>query len=235
MALLSVLVPVFNEEEYVDLLLRRVLAAPLPAGLDREIVAVDDGSTDNTPQILDSLAGEFPGLIRVNRHPANRGKGAAIRTAIAHARGQFGIIQDSDLEYDPAEYSKILRPLLAAEADVVYGSRFMAAGERRVLLFWHALANYFLTTLCNMVADLNLTDMETGFKAFRLDLVKSIPLRSDRFGIEPEITAKLFKRGARVYEVPITYEGRDYSEGKKITWKDGLPALWTLIKFRFTD
>ena len=228
--LLSILVPVFNEEEFLAAAIRRALAAPLPEGLDSEVVAVDDGSTDCSRDILAELAGEYPGRIRVVYHKQNAGKGAAIRTALEHAAGEFGIIQDADLEYDPAEYPKVLGPLLANKADVVYGSRFLISGERRVIYYWHSLANHFLTTACNMVADLNLTDMETCYKAFRVSLLRSIPIRSNRFGIEPEITIKFAKRQASIYEVPISYYGRTYDEGKKIGARDAISALWVILR-----
>jgi glycosyltransferase involved in cell wall biosynthesis len=228
---LSVLIPVFNEEEFVGTLLRRVLDAPLPPGVVSEIIVVDDASSDASVEIILEKVSEYPDRIRLFRHHSNRGKGAAIRTAIDHARGHFAIIQDADLEYDPSEYPKLLKPLLEGKADAVYGSRFLVSGERRVLYFWHALANGLLTTLCNMVADLNLTDMETCYKAFRLSLVQSIPLRSNRFGIEPEITIKLAQRQARIYEVPISYHGRTYEEGKKIGLKDAVQALFIILKF----
>ena len=226
--LLSILVPAYNEEEYLAASILRALEAPLPEGLESEIVAVDDGSTDCTPQILDELAGQYPGRIRVFHHKVNQGKGAAIRTALENAAGEFGIIQDADLEYDPSEYPKVLGPLLANKADVVYGSRFLISGERRVIYYWHALANHFLTTACNMAADLNLTDMETCYKAFRLSLARSIPIRSNRFGIEPEMTIKFAKRQASIYEVPISYYGRTYDDGKKIGAMDAVSALWVI-------
>ncbi len=232
--LLSILVPAFNEEEYLAASILRALDAPLPEGLESEVVAVDDGSTDCTPQILDELAEQFPGRVRVFHHAANSGKGAAIRTALAEARGEFAIIQDADLEYDPAEYPKVLGPLLANKADVVYGSRFLISGERRVIYYWHSLANHFLTTACNMAADLNLTDMETCYKAFRVSLARSIPIRSDRFGIEPELTIKFAKRQASIYEVPISYYGRTYDEGKKIGARDAINALWVILRFYFS-
>ncbi|HZY58253.1 MAG TPA: glycosyltransferase [Candidatus Binataceae bacterium] len=232
--LLSILVPVYNEEEYVAASIERALNAPLPEGLESEVVAVDDGSRDTSPQILDDLAARFPGRIRVFHHKANAGKGAAIRTAIEQAKGEFAIIQDADLEYDPAEYPKVLAPLVANKADVVYGSRFLISGERRVIYYWHALANHLLTTACNMAADLNLTDMETCYKAFRVSLARSIPIRSNRFGIEPEITIKFAKREAAIYEVPISYHGRTYDEGKKIGAKDAVSALWVILRGYFT-
>ncbi len=229
--LISILIPVYNEEELITELLGRVCAAPLPQGYRRQIVVVDDCSTDDSYAKVSQFAETRAPLVELYRHKENRGKGAAIRTALQAARGEFCIIQDADLEYDPGEYPKIFRPLVEGLADAVYGSRFAMAGERRTLYFWHAIANYLLTTACNMASDLNLTDMETCYKAFRTPLIQSIPLRSERFGIEPEITIKLAQRGARVYEVPISYYGRTYEEGKKIGLKDGFEALWTITRF----
>ena len=230
----SILIPLYNEEEFVGALLQRVLAAPLPEGVAREIIVVDDGSTDGSPEIVEEIAAAHPGVVRLIRQLRNRGKGAAIRTAIEHATGEFSIIQDADLEYDPREYTQVLRPLLEGKADAVFGSRFMAAGERRVLYFWHSVANQILTGLCNVVADLNLTDMETCYKAFRTSLLQSIPLRSDRFGLEPELTIKLAKRQVRVYETPIAYHGRTYDEGKKIGLKDAFEAVYIIARYAFT-
>ena len=232
---LSILIPLYNEEEFIGPLLQRVLDAPLPDGMERQIIVVDDGSTDGSAEIAEEAAGAHPDLIRVIRHRRNQGKGAAISTAVEHASGDFCVIQDADLEYDPREYRHLLKPLLDGNADVVYGSRFMIVGERRVLYFWHAVANRLLTELTNSVADLNLTDMETGYKAFRTSLLQSIPIRSLRFGIEPELTIKLARRQVRIYETPISYYGRTYEEGKKITWKDGVAALYYMIRFRFSD
>jgi glycosyltransferase involved in cell wall biosynthesis/predicted RNA methylase len=229
--LLSVLMPLFNEEEFVAASIQRVLEAPLPEGIELELVVVDDGSTDGSAEIVEELTRQHPDQIRLARHPVNRGKGAAIRTAIQLARGEFAIIHDADLEYDPREFPKLLQPMLDGNADAVYGSRFQSAGERRVLYFWHALANHALTTLCNIAADLNLTDMETCYKAFRTKLVKSIPLRSNRFGIEPEITIKLAQRQARIYEVPIRYHGRTYDEGKKIGLRDAVQAVFIILRY----
>ena len=232
--LLSILVPVFNEEEYVAASIQRAMDAPLPHGLTSEIVAVNDGSTDATAEILNQLAADHPGRIRVFHHATNLGKGAAIRTALEHAAGEFSIIQDADLEYDPAEYAKVLDPLLSNKADVIYGSRFLISGERRVIYYWHSLANHLLTTACNIAADLNLTDMETCYKAFRTTLARSIPLRSNRFGIEPELTIKFAKRQASIYEVPISYHGRTYDEGKKIGAMDAVSALWVILRCALT-
>jgi SAM-dependent methyltransferase len=233
-ALLSILVPVYNEEESLRASILRALEAPLPAGMRSEIVAVDDGSTDASPEILAELAAAHPERIRIFRHGVNSGKGAAINTCLQRAAGEFAIIQDSDLEYDPAEYPKLLAPLVAGKADVVYGSRFLVAGERRVLYYWHSLANRLITTACNMAADLNLTDIETCYKAFRTSLARSIPIRSKRFGIEPELTIKFAKRQAAIYEVPISYYGRTYEEGKKIGRKDAFDALWVILRYAFT-
>jgi SAM-dependent methyltransferase len=232
--LLSILVAAYNEEEYLATSILRALEAPLPEGLESEVVAVDDGSTDCTPQIMDELAERYPGRVRVFHHKVNAGKGAAIRTALEHAAGEFGVIQDGDLEYDPAEYPKVLGPLLANQADVVYGSRFLISGERRVIYYWHALANHWLTTACNMAADINLTDMETCYKAFRITLARSIPIRSNRFGMEPELTIKFAKRQASIYEVPISYYGRTYDDGKKIGAMDAVSALAVILRGYFT-
>ena len=194
-----------------------------------EIIVADDGSTDSSVEEVEAVAARHPGAIRLLRAERNQGKGAALRRAIAEAQGDFAIIQDADLEYDPKEYPRILAPLLDGRADAVYGSRFMVAGERRVLYFWHSLANHLLTGMCNVFADLNLTDMETCYKAFRTPLLKSIPLRSRRFGFEPEITIKLAKRQARIYETPIGYNGRTYEEGKKIGLKDAFNAFRVIL------
>jgi glycosyltransferase involved in cell wall biosynthesis len=233
--LLSILIPLYNEEEYIQAVLDRVVAAslPKPAGSGgRELIVVDDGSTDGSREAVEQYISTHPGAnIRLVRHERNRGKGAAVRTALGYATGQYSIIQDADLEYDPCEYTKILEPLLDGDADVVYGSRFMASGRRRVLYFWHALANWTLTTLCNVAADLNLTDMGTCYKAFRTSLAQTIPLRSDRFGIEAELTIKFAKRRARIYETPITYRGRTYEEGKKVRARDGWFALGSILRF----
>jgi glycosyltransferase involved in cell wall biosynthesis len=232
---LSVLIPVYNERYLVAELIRRVLAAPLPEKLERELVIVDDGSTDGTRDILKKIAAENPDTIRYIPHEKNQGKGAAIRTAIAAATGELSIFQDADLEYDPRDYGRILEPLLREQADVVYGSRFLSGERRRVLYFWHSIGNRILTTLSNMFSDLNLTDMETCYKAFRTPVLKSIPIRCRGFGLEPEITAKIAKRKLRIYEVPISYDGRTYQEGKKITWKDGFRALAVIFKYWLID
>ena len=230
----SVLVPVYNEEEFAGVLLERVFDAPLPDNCALEVIVVDDASTDSSLEIVSRFAAEHPGKIRVIRHDQNRGKGAAVRTAIEHATGDFGLIQDADLEYDPAEYRKLLKPLIEGQADAVFGSRFAVAGERRVLYYWHSVANNLLTTLCNIMADTNLTDIETGYKAFRLALVKSIPLRSNRFGIEPELTIKLAQRNSRIYEAPVSYHGRTYADGKKIELKDAVQAVFTILRYGLT-
>ena len=234
MALFSILVPLYNEEEFIGPLLDRVLKAELPEGIDREIIVVDDGSTDGSAEIAEDIARSHPQNVRVVRHQRNQGKGAAIRTAVGEARGEFCIIQDADLEYDPREYRHLLKPLLEGKADVVYGSRFMIVGERRVLYFWHSVANRILTELANLFADLNLTDMETGYKAFRTSLLQSIPIRSQRFGIEPELTLKLARRQVRIYETPISYYGRTYEEGKKIGFRDAIEAIYVILRYART-
>jgi glycosyltransferase involved in cell wall biosynthesis len=227
---ISILVPLYNEEEFVSTLLARAIAAPLPPGFSREIIVADDGSTDSSVEEVEAVADRYPGYIRLLKSSENQGKGAALRRAIAEASGEFSIIQDADLEYNPNEYLKLLAPLIDGRADAVFGSRFMTSGERRVLYFWHSLANHLLTAMCNIFADLNLTDMETCYKAFRTSLLQSIPLRSQRFGFEPETTIKLAKRQARIYETPISYSGRTYDEGKKIGLKDAFEAFWVILK-----
>ena len=231
---LSVLIPVYNERTVVERSVSLVLTAPLPENMERELVVVDDRSTDGTWDILQRLAAAFP-QIHLFRHEQNRGKGAAVRTAIGKATGDFSLIQDADLEYDPSEYPRLLRPLLDGHADAVFGSRYMAGEQSRVLPFWHSMINQGLTLVCNMFCNLNLTDMETCYKVFRTDLLKSIPIRSDRFGFEPEIVMKSAKRKFRIYEVPISYHGRTYEEGKKIGWKDGLKALGVIFRFWLID
>jgi SAM-dependent methyltransferase len=234
-ATLSVLIPVYNEEEFVGELLERVAKAPLPPGFEREIIVVDDHSVDGSAEVVQDFIASWPDLsVKLIRHERNRGKGAAVRTAIAAASGYYSIIQDADLEYDPNEYPRLLAPLVEDKADVVYGSRFLISGERRVLYYWHSLANKLLTTLCNIVADVNLSDMETCYKVFRTSLAKSIPLHSDRFGIDPELTVKFARRGARMYEVPISYHGRTYEEGKKIGLRDAFEVLWVILRARLT-
>ena len=229
---LSVLMPVYNESRTLRTIIGRVLEAPVDA--DIELICVDDCSTDDSMDILRELA-ESDTRIRVISQAVNMGKGKALRTAIENMTGDLAIIQDADLEYDPEDYQKVLRPLLDGRADAVYGSRFAASEQRRVLFFWHAFGNRILTTMSNMANDLNLTDMETCYKAFRADLLKSLRLTSDRFGFEPEVTARLAQWGARIYEVPISYHGRTYAEGKSIGWRDGVEALWLILKFRFLD
>jgi SAM-dependent methyltransferase len=231
---LSILIPVYNERTVVERSISQVVTAPLPEDMDRELVIVDDCSTDGTSQILTRLADAFP-QIRLYRHEQNRGKGAAVRTAIEKASGDFALIQDADLEYDPSEYPRLLRPLLDGHADAVFGSRYMAGEQSRVLPFWHSMINKGLTLVSNMFCNLNLTDMETCYKVFRTDLLKSIPIRSDRFGFEPEIVMKSAKRKLRIYEVPISYHGRTYEEGKKIGWRDGLKALAVILRFWLID
>ena len=226
---LSVIVPVYNERQTIEEVIHRIRAVDL--GLEMEVVVVDDGSTDGTREALESLG--QPGT-RVVFHDKNRGKGAALRSGFDRAGGDIILVQDADLEYDPREYAKLLEPILDGRADVVYGSRFLG-GPHRVLYFWHYVGNRLLTTFSNMLTNLNLTDMETCYKVFRRDILRKIKLKSPRFGFEPEITVKLAKTRCRIYEVPISYSGRDYSQGKKIGWKDGLAAIFHLLRFRFFD
>jgi glycosyltransferase involved in cell wall biosynthesis len=224
---ISVVIPVFNEQDTIAEVVSRVRRAL--DGRDSELVVVDDGSTDGTRETLRKIDG-----VRLIEHPQNQGKGAALRTGFAAASGDVVIVQDADLEYDPRDYPKLLEPIEDGRADVVFGSRFLG-GPHRVLFFWHYLANKLLTCLSNMFTNLNLSDMETGYKVFRRPVLDRIHIRSERFNFEPEITAKVAKARCRVYEVPISYSGRTYEEGKKIGWRDGLSALWSIIKFRFVD
>jgi glycosyltransferase involved in cell wall biosynthesis len=221
---LSVVVPVYNEVGTVETLLRRVREVPLRL----EVIVVDDGSTDGTRELLPKLEGEL--IDRLLLHERNEGKGAALRTGFRHATGDVVVVQDADLEYDPRELPMLLRPILAGKADAVYGSRFLG-GPHRVLFFWHSVGNRLLTLLSNMFTDVNLTDMETCYKMVRRELLQSLPLSANRFGIEPELTARLAQAGARIYEMPISYDGRSYAEGKKIGWKDGVSALWCILKY----
>lgn len=225
---LSVLIPVYNEKATVLELLRRVEAADIPAA--KEIIIVDDGSTDGTRELLKGLGDRAIVVL----HERNRGKGAALRTALARATGDIVIIQDADLEYDPADYPGLLVPILDGRADAVYGSRFLG-GPHRVLFFWHYFGNMVFTLITNVLYNINLTDMGTCYKVFLTEKIKDIPLRSERFGIEAEITAKICKRRLRLYEVPISYSGRTYEEGKKITWKDGFSYLLCLLRYRVLD
>ncbi len=225
---LSVLMPVYNEKATIELIVEQVHAVPVP----KQLICVDDCSQDGTWDILQRLHAE--GRIDVLlRHPVNRGKGAAIRTALAASTGNIVIVQDADLEYDPADWPQLLEPIVDGRADAVFGSRFLG-GPHRVLYYWHSVGNWVLTTLSNMCTNLNLTDMETCYKAIRGDLARSLTLVSDRFGFEPEVTAKLARARARIFEVPISYSGRTYAEGKKIGWRDGVAALWHIVRFSLT-
>jgi glycosyltransferase involved in cell wall biosynthesis len=234
---LSIIIPVYNEVVTIAEVIRRVLVAPVD--FPKEVIIVDDCSTDGTRERLQELVksaisdtGEAP--LKVFYHGQNHGKGAAIQTAIANTTGSMIIIQDADLEYDPEDYPILLQPILDGRADVVFGNRFHG-GTHRVLYFWHMMGNRLLTLMCNMLTNLNLTDMEVGYKAFRAEVLKQIPIRSQRFGFEPEVTVKVAKLGCRIYEVPIAYHGRTYAEGKKIGWRDGVAALGHMIWYRFFE
>lgn len=226
---LSAVMPVYNEAATV----REVLALVLAQQPIQEVIAVDDASTDASWAVLQEIAANEPRL-KLLRHPQNRGKGAALRTGISHATAPWVIIQDADLEYDPSEYHLLLRPCLQGKADVVFGSRFIGAGAHRVLYFWHSVGNRLLTTLSNMFTNLNLTDMETCYKLFRREVIQKLTLEEDRFGFEPEITAKVSQLEVRIYEVPISYYGRTYAEGKKINWRDGVSALRCIVKYNLS-
>ena len=231
---LSIIIPVYNERATIEDVIDKVLGSEV--GLEKELVVIDDCSSDGTREVLQKLdQGERPGggpaKPKVVLHDRNKGKGAAIRTGLQHATGQIVLVQDADLEYDPHDYSKLLEPILNGRADVVFGNRFHG-GPHRVLYFWHYLGNRFLTTLSNILSNLNLSDMEVGYKVFRRSALDKIDLRSERFGFEPEITMKVARLGLRIYEVPIAYHGRTYAEGKKITWKDGVAAVYWLLKYR---
>lgn len=221
---LSVVIPIYNEVRTVETLLRLVREVPLSL----EVIAVDDGSTDGTRDLLPDFEGTL--IDTLIMHDVNRGKGAALRTGFEHATGDVVVVQDADMEYDPREFPMLLQPILAGKADAVYGSRFLG-GPHRVLLFWHSIGNRILTLLSNMFTDVNLTDMETCYKMIRTELLQTLPLSANRFGIEPEITARLAQAEARIYELPISYNGRSYADGKKIGWRDGVSALWSIFKF----
>ena len=234
---LSVLVPVYNEERTLEEVVRRVCAFPMA----KEIILVDDGSRDKSREILTRLqaanqqANDPLNQIKIFFQPHNQGKGAALRTALSHVTGEIVLVQDADLEYDPADYPALIAPIAKGQADVVYGTRFAGGGAHRVFFFWHSMGNRFLTLLSNMLSNLNLSDMEVGYKVFRAEVLKDVVLESNRFGFEPEITMKLAKKRCRFYEVPISYHGRTYEEGKKITLKDCVAALYYMIRFRFSD
>ena len=225
---LSVIIPAYNEAATIAEIIERVRAVEL----HYEIIVVDDGSKDKTREILAAV----PAMddLKVFYHEVNKGKGAAVRTGIEHASGDIILIQDADLEYDPREYPQLLQPIREGKASVVYGSRFLG-GPRKAMLFWHMAGNKFLTLVTSLMYDTILSDMETGYKVFRAEVIKNMPLRSRRFEFEPEITARVLRKGIRIYEVPISYNGREYSEGKKITWRDGFIAVWTLIRYRFFE
>ncbi|HWO00001.1 MAG TPA: glycosyltransferase family 2 protein [Blastocatellia bacterium] len=223
---ISVIIPIYNEAATIAELIGRVNTVDVA----KEIIVVDDGSTDGTRQRLEALEKQHDNL-RVLCQPRNRGKGAALRLGFQHATGDFVLVQDADLEYDPSDYPVLLKPLIDGKADVVYGSRFLTTKEHRVLFFWHSVGNQLLTLISNMFTNLNLTDMETGYKVFKREVIQSIKLEQNRFGFEPEVTVKIARMKLRIYEVGISYSGRTYEEGKKIGWKDGVKALWCILKY----
>ncbi|MCD4781642.1 MAG: glycosyltransferase family 2 protein [Candidatus Omnitrophica bacterium] len=232
---LSVLMPVYNESRWIDEIVRKVLSQTVEGIREVELIIVDDGSTDDTSEHIKQLAEKYGQQICLYFHEKNKGKGAALQTAIQHMSGDICIVQDADLEYDPHDYPLLLEPIIQGRADCVYGSRFIGKQSKRVLFFWHYVGNRALTLLSNMLTNLNLTDMETCYKAFRSTVLKSIPLRSRRFGFDPEVTAKIAKKKCRIFEVGISYNGRTYEDGKKITWLDGVQAILLIIKYRIID
>lgn len=227
--LLSIVIPVYNERELAPQLLSRVEAVSLPGGLAKEIVLVDDHSTDGTREWLQALEAQRPDL-RITLHDTNRGKGAALRTGFRVATGDVILVQDADLEYDPREYPTLIEPILDGRADVVFGTRFLGH-THRVLYYWHSVGNWLLTTMSNMLSNVNLTDMECCYKVFRREVIDRLDLREDRFGFEPEVTAKVARLGCRIYEVPVSYSGRTYAEGKKINWRDGVSAIRCILTY----
>ena len=229
---LSIVIPVYNEAATISQIVD--LVRSVEVGMEKEILLVDDCSRDGTREVLEKL-GQANADLKVLFHEVNQGKGAALRTGFAAASGDVVLIQDADLEYDPKEYTRLLQPIVDGHADVVYGSRFLGGGAHRVVFYWHYLGNWLLTTLSNMTTNLNLTDMEVCYKVFKREVIQSIPLKENRFGFEVEITAKIARRKLKIYEVPISYYGRDYSEGKKIGWKDGFSALRCIVKYAFAD
>lgn len=229
---LSIVIPVYNEMATIRKLVDNVIAVDV--GMEKELVLIDDCSTDGTRDILRDMKACNSGW-KIMFHDVNQGKGAALRTGFKAATGDIVVIQDADLEYDPEDYNALLAPIRNGHADVVYGSRFSGGGAHRVVYFWHSVGNSFLTLFSNMMTDLNLTDMEVCYKMFKKEVLEKIDIKEDRFGFEPEITAKVAKGGWRIYEVPISYYGRNYSDGKKITWKDGIRAMWCIIKYRFVS
>ncbi|MBC6608396.1 glycosyltransferase family 2 protein [Hymenobacter sp. BT188] len=230
---LSILIPVYNEARTITQVLDMLREVELAGNIQKEIILIDDCSTDNSAALITAYATRHPALrLRLQQHTTNQGKGAALHTGIREATGDYIIIQDADLEYDPADYNALIEPVVRGFADVVYGSRFMGGKPHRVLFFWHSIGNAVLTFLSNMFTDLNLTDMETGYKLFRRDILQGLSLREKRFGFEPEVTAKMTRvPGIRIYEVGISYYGRTYAEGKKISWRDGLWALWCILRY----